>query len=432
MHIRRIEIQNIRSIKHLAWELPETQDGAGWHVILGDNGSGKTTFVRSVSVCFIDEVRDLGSLEQEWLKWPAIQDEKSYVDVVFEKHNNYDLVNLDTSTEVYMKILKEKYIRYEFIIKDSKLFSNQRLVTNRNFAQKELDIPFTEITIQGAFLSAFGASRIFSNYNKDRVLSNMSSRIIHAFINGFPLNESLSWLRELYFKEIEQGKESSFSKTLKVVTNFVNQSGFLAHDAQIDKITSDGVSIKDGNGNEVSIDEMSGGYHSVLSLTLELIRQLIQCYGLEKVFHPKDPTKIICPGVVQIDEVDAHLHPTWQERIGYWFKKHFPNIQFIVTTHSPLICWAADSVFVLPTPGTEEVGRFLRPDELNRVKYGSVQEGYMLAAFGEIDRSEEGYEKRKRLTELNGKEWDGNITEQEKAEQEELRVALPLSALSMK
>jgi predicted ATP-dependent endonuclease of OLD family len=54
MHIRRVEIENIRSLKHLVWELPEGQSGAGWHVILGDNGSGKTSFVRAVASLCID------------------------------------------------------------------------------------------------------------------------------------------------------------------------------------------------------------------------------------------------------------------------------------------------------------------------------------------------------------------------------------------
>jgi hypothetical protein len=244
------------------------------------------------------------------------------------------------------------------------------------------------------------------------------------------LSEVQRWLHILRFQELE--KDTNSRNILRRLKQFVNHGDFLAHNAKIQDISSKGVFIKDGEGRIVPMEEMSEGYRSVLSLTFELIRQLIQCYGVDNVFDPEDPTKIICPGVVQIDEVDAHLHPTWQQRIGFWFKKHFPNIQFIVTTHSPLICWAADSVFVLPTPGTGEMGRFLAPEELNRVKYGSVQEGYMLAAFGEIDRSEEGEKKRNRLTELNGKEWDGNITDEEKEEQDDLRVMLPLSALRMK
>jgi predicted ATP-binding protein involved in virulence len=47
-------------------------------------------------------------------------------------------------------------------------------------------------------------------------------------------------------------------------------------------------------------------------------------------------------GVVLIDELDAHLHPTWQRQIGSWLKSCFPNLQFIVATHSPFIPQAAD------------------------------------------------------------------------------------------
>jgi predicted ATP-binding protein involved in virulence len=42
-------------------------------------------------------------------------------------------------------------------------------------------------------------------------------------------------------------------------------------------------------------------------------------------------------GIVLIDELDMHLHPTWQKRVVGDLKKAFPNIQFIVTTHSPFI-----------------------------------------------------------------------------------------------
>ena len=43
------------------------------------------------------------------------------------------------------------------------------------------------------------------------------------------------------------------------------------------------------------------------------------------------------PGVVMIDELDLHLHPKWQRRITEDLRRVFPNIQFIVTTHSPFL-----------------------------------------------------------------------------------------------
>jgi hypothetical protein len=54
-------------------------------------------------------------------------------------------------------------------------------------------------------------------------------------------------------------------------------------------------------------------------------------------------------GVVLIDEVDAHLHPRWQREIGFRLCKAFPEIQFIVTSHSPFVAQAAseNGLFVL-------------------------------------------------------------------------------------
>ena len=60
------------------------------------------------------------------------------------------------------------------------------------------------------------------------------------------------------------------------------------------------------------------------------------------------------PGVVIIDEIDAHLHVSWQRRIGSWLTSHFPNIQFIVTTHSPYICRSADLGALIRLPGVDE------------------------------------------------------------------------------
>jgi predicted ATP-binding protein involved in virulence len=54
-------------------------------------------------------------------------------------------------------------------------------------------------------------------------------------------------------------------------------------------------------------------------------------------------------GIVLIDEVDIHLHPTWQRKILNQLRQTFPNIQFIVTTHSPLVAASAKEgeLFVL-------------------------------------------------------------------------------------
>ena len=43
------------------------------------------------------------------------------------------------------------------------------------------------------------------------------------------------------------------------------------------------------------------------------------------------------PGIVLIDEIDLHLHPTWQQQIVPSMRRAFPHVQFITTTHSPQV-----------------------------------------------------------------------------------------------
>ena len=96
----------------------------------------------------------------------------------------------------------------------------------------------------------------------------------------------------------------------------------------------------DGRGAQVAVEEMSDGYRSILSLTLELIRLMFSTFDTRAALDAINTTAgtIALPGVVAIDEIDAHLHPAWQQRIGDWFVEHFPETQFFVTTHSPIIC----------------------------------------------------------------------------------------------
>lgn len=217
---------------------------------------------------------------------------------------------------------------------------------------------------------------------------------------------------------------------LQSIKKFVNQEGFLPHHAQLTDVSSEGVKFIDGNGSQIRVEDLSDGYRSILSLTFELIRQLARNYGPDRIFDEEAKT-VIPPGVVLIDEVDAHLHPSWQRQIGFWLREHFPNIQFIVTTHSPLVCQAATvgSVFRLPRPGTDEVGEFVTGVELDRLLYGNVLDAYSTELFGDnISRSDEGKVRLQRLAQLNVKELRQKLSPAEKDEQNSLRAAMPTTA----
>ena len=144
------------------------------------------------------------------------------------------------------------------------------------------------------------------------------------------------------YKKLEEDKKAR--NTLENLKKFINKSDLLPQNVQLEQVSSGGVTFRDGNGALVSVTEMSDGFRSVLSLTFELIRQLVFTFGAKEVFQniEKGEININISGVVLIDEIDAHLHPTWQTRIGQSLTTYFPAIQFIVTTHSPLVCRAAE------------------------------------------------------------------------------------------
>jgi hypothetical protein len=278
---------------------------------------------------------------------------------------------------------------------------------------------------KGLFSSGYGPFRRFTGGDKDYQDSFESSPRLTAHLSIFgekvALTECLDWLQQLRFKQLEKKEEGNL---LTSIIEFVNQSNFLPFNARIKDISSDGVTFIDGNDCELPVEELSDGYRSILSMTFDLIRQLVRVYGFDQVFDPNDPTKIIAPGVVLIDEIDVHLHPTWQRRIGIWFREHFPKIQFIVTTHSPLICQAASvgTVYRLPQPGSDEQGEMITGQMLDRLVYGNVLDAYGTEVFGEgITRSEVSKEKLARLAQLNQKAKYETLTEEEQEERQQLK-----------
>ena len=158
---------------------------------------------------------------------------------------------------------------------------------------------------------------------------------------------------------------------------------------------------------------------------------MIRLFSVEKVFANVEKGEMIIDveGIVLIDEADAHLHPTWQTRIGQWFVEHFPNIQFIVTTHSPLICRGAEkrgSIWRLAAPGSDEQSGEITGIERDRLIYGDVSEAYGTGAFGDnVNQGEAGVKLAEEVARLNVKSVKGIITEEEQQRLFELRAKLP-------
>lgn len=90
------------------------------------------------------------------------------------------------------------------------------------------------------------------------------------------------------------------------------------------------------NGIELSVLQLSQGEKSILALVADIARRL-------SLLNSRSPSPLEGAGIVLIDEIDLHLHPSWQQKIIQRLESTFPNIQFVVTTHSPQVCHTVES-----------------------------------------------------------------------------------------
>ncbi len=84
---------------------------------------------------------------------------------------------------------------------------------------------------------------------------------------------------------------------------------------------------------ELRVDQLSDGEKILLSLIGDLARRMA-------IANPDSKSPLSGEGIVMIDEIDLHLHPTWQRGVVQRLPEVFPNVQFFLTSHSPVIASA--------------------------------------------------------------------------------------------
>lgn len=433
MYLRKIEISDIRALKRVAWALPKDHKGPGWHVILGDNGSGKSSLLQAIALALVGP-DEAPALRQDFRRWLRTGSERAEITISIEPSELDEWAGKGRTKD---RVELSVYLGKDESSGDDQVRARVTAPTDDSRLRRGL-----WSSQAGWFSAGFGPFRRFQGGGSE------SARLFYAspnlaphlslFDEGVALTEGLAWLRKLHnlARDANQKKLSAPEESvLAYLKEFVNQSELLPNGVTLESLDSEDVYFLDGAGRRVSVMELSDGFRTTLSLTFELFRLLSWTFGGQTFLQHCQSAKrdecgphVTLPGVVLIDEVDAHLHPTWQHRIGAWCKRCFPNIQFIVTTHSPIICQAAEggTVFKLPQPGTDEEARMLEGLELQRLVYGSVLDAFRTSAFdGQVTQSDSARALLKELATLNVKEIAEGLSEDERARQEELRTILP-------
>ena len=104
---------------------------------------------------------------------------------------------------------------------------------------------------------------------------------------------------------------------------------------QVDRSLGKARILVENFGNKVNIAQLSQGQKMLVSLAGDLARRLV-------TLNPDSDNPLDGHGIVVIDEIELHLHPKWQQEIVIGLQTTFPNLQFIVTTHSPQVLSTVD------------------------------------------------------------------------------------------
>ena len=381
MYIDKVTLRNIRGFDELEFDLGRGHSQhAGWTVFTGDNGSGKSTLLKAIAVALTgkDTARALQPSFHRWIREGA-HDGHVELQIVRTKGDDalagagaaptnffpasVSFKNGGKETQVETRLPAGKPAKYE---------TPQRTIWS-------LDASGWLSCGYGPFRRVFGASSEAMRH----MVAPTTERFVTMFQEAASLSEVDQWLRNLSHKQLEGRTAEKEQLTLLIE---ILQDDLMPNQITIDRVDSDGLWLKDRNGLLMAWSEMSDGYRAALALLADILRHLMNTYGTAGLTArgPDGKLYVDRSGVVLIDEIDAHLHPEWQREIGFWLKRHFPKIQFLVTTHSPIICQAADAngLFVLPEPGGDDKPRALTPEEQQTVVSSRPDTILLTPAFG--------------------------------------------------
>jgi len=171
-------------------------------------------------------------------------------------------------------------------------------------------------------LFAYGSAR--NNYCQ---MKEDTTGYLTLFKSEYDLKDPLKWLQYLDYKK-QSGEEGIITvEKAKEILRYL-----LSSDVEIE-ITPDRVTFYQ-KGSEATFEQLSSGYQGVIIFICDLIARLAEN-------QPEVSSMAEFRGVVLIDEVELHLHPKWKYNFMQKLREALPNIQFIVTTHSPTVILGA-------------------------------------------------------------------------------------------
>ena len=289
MYISQISLENIRCFEDFSINLERNGKPILWTVILGDNSVGKSTLLKCIALGLCDETSAAALMKEssgEFLRNNEV--EGSIKIILNEKFEN-------KKYEIITKITKPSEENFEKI--------EQTTYPEEKFPWKKI------------FVCGYGVNRVLEG---NRSFEKYTT--LEAVYTLFNLHSELQNPELIFLRQPENIQEYLKEKLLKIL--LLDENDYSIY------LTTKGMVIN-GPWGESPIGSLGDGYKSTTNWVVDFLGWQIFANRV------KNKTKI--SGILLLDELENHLHPKWQRKIINKLKEQLPDVQFIVTTHSPLI-----------------------------------------------------------------------------------------------
>ncbi len=315
MKIEYIRIENFRSIRHL-----EIDRLSALNVIAGANGSGKTSVLAAVKILLSWLIARLRNPRGRGL---AISDND------ITRGVDFCTLRLRLDNGVEWQIYKQ-HSSVRRTPSDETRMTEMTQYANTVAEQVAASPDTAGLTL----IDAYGVNRVVDEtpmrVRKAHKLSPLDALSVEMS-NSVNFHDFFTWYREVEDIENERMRETGTLVTdrrldavRRTIADFMDGYG----DFRVQRSPKAFVISK--GGVKFNFNELSDGEKSYLALVMDISRKLAMT-------HPAmdDPRK--GDGIILIDEIDLHLHPAWQRTVLEKMRRAFPNCQFMITTHSPLV-----------------------------------------------------------------------------------------------
>ena len=410
IYFLRLEIENVRCFaeRQVLDLVGSNNRPARWNLLVGDNGVGKTTLLQCLAWMRPAPYFDPGTAQQTGIQ-PSLHDQ--------------DTLDLERLLRDGASPTALRAEMVEIPTMASRSSSTERIKTgitldaeNNKLADVRRTENEPEKTVE-PFVIPYSANRHMGEQNAAELSQAEPDDLLHT--DSTELVDAADVLSRLEYSALKGNAKSlacldSMKRALVDILPFIDA----ASDIDIRDPQEPGGRLRFRTPyGDVPLDGLSLGHRTGTAWTVDLAWRLVKRY-------PESTKPLEEPAVVLIDEIDLHVHPRWQRTIMKQLSDHFTNVQFVATTHSPLMVGSMSDVNVAVLRRAE-AGDHVVIDNEPKVVEGWRVDQILVSLFGlETARSlrvEALMKEREQLLEKN------SVTPQDRARLR--RIADELSSL---